>query len=69
MPYASAGVRELWFGALSAAAVPGMRRGKAARGRRGHSPSGCCAGLLGARARRWQGTFVGLEPPPPAPST
>ena len=24
MPYASAGVRELWFGASSAAAVPGF---------------------------------------------
>lgn len=68
MPYASAGVRELWFGALSAAAVPGMRRGKAARGRRGHSPSGCCAGLLAlvradGRGHSWASSR------PPAPST
>jgi hypothetical protein len=34
MPYASAGVRELWFGASSAAAVAGFGGGKAACGRR-----------------------------------
>ena len=33
MPYTSAGVRELGFGASSAGAVPGFAEGKAARGR------------------------------------
>jgi len=32
MPYASAGVRELWFGASSAAAVPGFGEARSRAG-------------------------------------
>ena len=69
MPYASAGMRELSFGASSAGAVPGFGEARPrARGARPLSVGLLCRSPR-ARARRWQGTFVGLEPPPPAPST
>jgi hypothetical protein len=45
MPYASAGVRELWFGASSAAAVPGFGEARSRAG--GARP--LSVGLLTAR--------------------
>ena len=69
MPYASAGVRELWFGASSAAPLPGFGEARPRAGGARPLSVGLLCRSPRARARRWQGTFVGLEPPPPAPST
>jgi hypothetical protein len=65
MPYASAGVRELWFGASSAAPLPGFEGQRPAAGARLVSIGQLCRSPR-ARARRWRGTFVGLQPPPAA---
>lgn len=69
MPYASAGVRELWFGASSAAPLPGFGEARPRAGGARPLSFGLLCRSPRARARRWQGTFVGFEPPPPAPST
>jgi ribosomal protein L44E len=54
MPYASAGVRELWFGASSAAPLPGFGEARPrAGGARPLSVGLLCRSPL-ARARRWQ---------------